>query len=68
MVAMTQNMEEINDYDSSRLVNRSLPLQNIDKQKIYMLENRIRLDRRKKCGGEVCEENTLDASMNIQSH
>jgi hypothetical protein len=64
MVAMTQNMEEINDYDSTRLIHRSLPLQNIDKQRLYMLENRIRLDRKKKGCGET-GGTTLDESMKL---
>jgi hypothetical protein len=61
MVAMIQQLEEMNDNDSYQ--NRKNLYIPIDKQKLVMLENKVKLERTKPLYNK---KNTLDHTMNLQ--
>lgn len=60
MVAMIQQLEEVNNQDSMPQKNTFIP---IDRQKLYLLENKVRLERQKPLHSG---KNTLDQVMNLQ--
>ena len=61
MVAMIQQLEEVNDNDQySNRKNMYIP---VDKQKLFLLENKVKLERTKPL---FTNKNTLDHTMNLK--
>jgi len=63
MVAVIQQLEEVNDMDSFNYGQRKNLFVPVDKQKLFMLENKMKLERTKPLHQN---KNTLDHTMNLK--